>query len=200
MAEKEVKSPAENQPVQQPPAVEVPAPIVPDLNVSGTKPPGQITLKIWLFILILLLLMAPYYFIYLFGVKSGQPQINLYDMKALQLKNRFSNPSYPILDLQVNLTDKNPKQYVDLSLNLILREDMELSECSAREAVLRDLLIYILSGYSASELSSPAELNKLKRLIKDEINAILSESRVTDIYFAKFNLKMLQPEKVINNQ
>jgi flagellar basal body-associated protein FliL len=204
MADKDVIKPKEVPPPQPAPPVTIqPAPpevpsMVPDLGgVGTTKPAGEITIKIWILIIVVVFIITPYFFIYLYGYQKGCGSIFQSSVNSVHLKSKYANPAYPILDLEVNLSDKNPKQFVKLSLSMILREDTELVECSAKEPVLRDLLIMLLSRYSSDELASPSELNKLKRLIKDEMNAILSESRVTEIYFTKFYLGILQPEKII---
>lgn len=167
------------------------SPMVPDLTSGGVGKKHQITINIWLLIFILIILMVPYYAIYRYSYLKGYNYFFKQDPNGPRRQTKYSNPSYPILNLNINLNQTSVKQYLSLSLQLVIRNNDEITECTINEPMIRDLIISLITKYKSEELSSVTEQNKLKRLLKDAINASLSSARVVDIYFCDFQIKNL---------
>lgn len=175
------------------------APLIPGLE-GGTEKN-----KHWLLagscIFAALLLMVPYYFFYQWGYQKGYEAIFEPHLEKMQPVSEYSKYAlYPLRKIAVNLLDANPRMFIVLSLHLGLKTNEELSECAARESILRDLVISVVSRFKSSEIASAENMNKLKRLIKDEMNATLSKARVVELFFTENRIKILQPVKYSDSE
>ena len=170
------------------------APLIPGLEGGSEK--NNHWLLIGSCILGILLLMVPYYFFYQWGYQKGYEDIFKPHLESMQPVSEYcKNALYPLRKIEINLLDTNPRMFMLLSLHLGVKTNEELSECSAKESVLRDLVISVVSRFKSSEIASAENMNKLKRLIKDEMNATLSKARVVELLFTENRIKILQPVK-----
>lgn len=169
-------------------------PMIPGLEEGGKK--SNLFLIIGSCILGALLLMIPYYFFYQWGYQKGYEDIFKPHLESMQPVSEYCKHAlYPLRKIEINLLDTNPRMFMLLSLHLGVKTNEELSECSAKESVLRDLVISVVSRFKSSEIASAENMNKLKRLIKDEMNATLSKARVVELLFSEYRIKILQPVK-----
>ena len=174
-------------------------PIIPGLE--GTAEKKNPFLLIGFCILGALFLMIPYYFFYQWGYQKGYDEIFKPRLESMQPVSEYCrNALFPLRKIEVNLLDVNPRMFMILSLHLGVKTNEELSECAARESVLRDLVISVVSRFKSSEIASPENMHKLKRLIKDEMNATLSKARVVEVLFTEYRIKILQPVKYFDSE
>lgn len=74
--------------------------------------------------------------------------------------------------------------FLKLSLALAYRDEPKLSiELSARRLEIRDRIYFLLMAKTKKELNGVENLRKLKREIKDDINAVLNDGRIETVYF-----------------
>lgn len=192
MADEEIK--IENE-VATPDAL----PVMPDMIVGGESGNKyEIKIKLWILITAIILLISPYFFFYRVGYKKGYSEIFIQNESILQKKSEYNDPSFNLSEINVNLMDTDSLKYLELSLRITLREDKELSECIAKEIELKDALITSISAFKSTDIDSVPEQSKLKRLMRDVMNATLQNSRVVDIYFNKFRIKSIKPENYIS--
>lgn len=148
-----------------------------------------------------LLLMIPYYYFYEWGYQKGYEQIFKPHLESMQPVSEYCKYAlFPLRKIEVNLLDTQPRMFMVLSLHLGVKTDRELSECAAKESILRDLVISVVSRFKSSEIASAENMNKLKRLIKDEMNATLSKARVVEVLFSEYRIKILQPAKYFDSE
>lgn len=174
-------------------------PVMPDMIVGGeTVNKYDIKVRLWILITAIILLIIPYFFFYRYGYQKGYSEIFSKNENILQKKTEYNDPSFNISEITVNLMDTDSLKYLELSLRVTVREDNELSECVAREIELKDALITSISAFKSTDIDSVPEQSKLKRLMRDVMNATLQNSRVVDIYFNKYRIKLIKPENYIN--
>jgi len=173
-------------------------PVMPDLGGTSSNK-GELSIKTWILVIIVLISILPYYFLYQAGFSNGYADgLKLKVNNKTVLSTTYSEPIYVLDNVEVNLRDhKNPK-YLTATINLALKKNTDMAKIAPYETELRDTLIILLSKYKASDLDSIRAYSKLKRLIKDAMNGILrSNIRVTDVYLSKFLIKLLEPTQKI---
>ncbi len=196
----QMDAPGEHKPAPEQAAPQPEMAMMPDMmgDSSNKGLKKIIPIPIWLLIILIIVFSTPYYFIHKISFNKGFDSLFKSNINSMRKKTKFSNASFPINKVVVNLRDYPSQKYVVLSFQLNLREDIELNECIMREAELRDLTILYLSRFQSAELDSLVELQRFKRLIKDEMNASLKEARITDIYFIRFEIRTLKSTQEIN--
>ncbi len=133
---------------------------------------------------------------------------------AIRKSNEYLGPIYPLEEIRTNILSsmisiesktKNNHNLVDekdrvleIKINLVLNHDDVIDEVNKRYPQIIDLLYELIHKRSYEELDSIPDQNKFKRLIKDELNAILSVAKVKEVYFEKFRIMPLQPVRLIN--
>lgn len=174
-------------------------PMIPGLEGAGEN--KKIFLLIGSCVFGALLLMIPYYYFYQWGYQKGYDQIFKPHLESMQPVSEYCKHAlFPLRKIEVNLLDTNPRMFMVLSLHLGVKTNDELSECAAKESLLRDLVISVVSRFKSTEIASAENMNKLKRLIKDEMNATLSKARVVELLFSEYRIKILQPVKYFDSE
>ena len=175
------------------------APMIPGLEGGAEK--NKALLIIGSCVFGALLLMIPYYYFYQWGYQKGYEAIFKPQLESMRPVSEYCKHAlYPLRKIEINLLDANPRMFMVLSLYLGVKTNDELSECAAKESVLRDLVISVVSRFKSSEIASAENMNKLKRLIKDEMNATLSKARVVELLFTENRIKILQPVKYFDSE
>ena len=194
----EKKSDPEKKPPEESVSPEL-TPMIPGMEGGAEK--KQYALLIGGGIVAALILMIPYYFFYQWGYRKGYEEIFKPKLETMQPVSEYCRYAlYPLRRIEVNLLDSQPRMYLVVSLHLGVKTNEELSECAARESILRDLVISVVSRFKSSEIASAENMNKLKRLIKDEMNATLSKARVVDVLFSEYRIKILQPVRYVDSE
>ncbi len=93
---------------------------------------------------------------------------------------------YPLDTFTVNLKSDAGRRYLKTTISLEL-SDAELShELDAKSAVLRDVIIRILSSKTLEEVSSKKGKQKLSEQIMDRLNSMITDGQIKGIYFTEF--------------
>ncbi|MCB1174618.1 MAG: flagellar basal body-associated FliL family protein [Leptospiraceae bacterium] len=91
-------------------------------------------------------------------------------------------------DFRVNTADSGETHFIKLKLSLGFEPGNPAlsAEISQRTPQLRNIINLILMGKTKSELAGVQDSLDLQEEIKASINHILSEGKVTDVYFLEF--------------
>lgn len=183
------------------PEPEVPGmPLVPDTMFPGPVQNSswkQISIKTWVLVLLIFIVAGSEYGVFKMGYYHGAESVYSSPLYTSRKKNQYSDPIYSMNDLEANLQDTdNPKSLI-LSIHLAISNDSGLFECASREAELRDKILSVLLEKRSWDIDTLSEENKLKRLIRDELNATLSTTKVRDIFFSKYKIRHLAKENLI---
>jgi flagellar FliL protein len=103
--------------------------------------------------------------------------------KAIEL------PIGPIFDLAtfiVNLADKGGNRYLRVTMDLELQNDELKNELGKRLPQVRDSILMILPSKRFEDISSAEGKTALRDEILEKINGILTQGKVTNIYFKEF--------------
>ncbi|MGC8777802.1 MAG: flagellar basal body-associated FliL family protein [Candidatus Caldatribacteriaceae bacterium] len=86
----------------------------------------------------------------------------------------------------VNLLDPDNPRYLKLVLGVGFSDKKVENELKKRNVELRDAIIMVASAQTFEELTKPEGKERLKNLIMNRINNILTTGRVESVYFLDF--------------
>jgi len=92
-------------------------------------------------------------------------------------------PLYPLKPITVNLENPDGKDvYLKATFSLELSSKLLANELDAKNAVIRDEIIRILSAKTTAGIDSELEKDKLCMEIKKSLNAILTDGQIKNVY------------------
>lgn len=93
---------------------------------------------------------------------------------------------FPLDTFTVNLLSESGRRYLKVEMNLELDGEELGVELDTKKAVIRDIIIRILSSKSLEEISTMKGKDKLKEQIVDQLNARLVDGHINNAYFTDF--------------
>jgi flagellar FliL protein len=93
---------------------------------------------------------------------------------------------YRPLDFTVNLADKDQRRYLKATVTLAYESKALAKELDRRHAQLRDLMIEVLRRQMVDKLMDPDGTANLRSEMMTELNAVLTDGEIRDIYFTDF--------------
>lgn len=113
---------------------------------------------------------------------TQQKKVNSADETLTQI-----GPLYPLKPITVNLETQDEKDvYLKTTLSLELSSKELSNELDAKNDVIRDDIIRILSSKTLEEIDSEVEKDKLCTQIKESLNAMLTDGRIRNVYIVEF--------------
>lgn len=105
------------------------------------------------------------------------------------LSSEWMGPIYP-LEVIMNLKSGEDEnlEYVEMNISLELDNDALLKEIESKKTKITDILLSFMGEKSSAEINSIPEQNRLKRRIKELVNAHLLSGRVVKVYFTGFKI------------
>jgi flagellar FliL protein len=95
-------------------------------------------------------------------------------------------PMFPLDTFTVNLLSESGRRYLKVEMNLELSGEELGVELDSKTAVIRDIIIRLLSSKSLEEISTAKGKEKLKEQIVDQLNMRLRDGRINNVYFTEF--------------
>jgi flagellar protein FliL len=95
-------------------------------------------------------------------------------------------PMFPLDNFTVNLLSESGRRYLKVQMNLELSGEELGVELDTKKAVIRDIIIRLLSSKSLEEISTGKGKEKLKDQIVDQLNMRLSDGHINNVYFTEF--------------
>ncbi len=86
----------------------------------------------------------------------------------------------------VNLADKGNLRYLKAVISVALSNQKAEDELRKKSVEIRDAIIMILSAQTSEDLATPEGKERLKRLIAERINGMLTAGEVENVYFLDF--------------
>lgn len=86
----------------------------------------------------------------------------------------------------VNLADKDNLRYLKAVISVALSNQKAEDELRKKSVEVRDAIIMILSAQTSEDLATPEGKERLKTLIAERINNMLTEGEVESVYFLDF--------------
>ncbi len=95
-------------------------------------------------------------------------------------------PMYPLDKFTVNLMSENGRRYLVVKMNLEQDSEELTPELDKKTALIRDIIISILSSKTVEEITTAKGKAKLKDEIIAQINRHLEDGEIRHIYFTEF--------------
>jgi len=154
--------------------------VMEDLNETDEKIKTKNFKPIHVIVGIVLILILSYGGTFLIGKTILNPQ----DADANQ-KNELG-PLYDSPKFTVNLANTNGRRFLMTQFALEVDDKKVLKELAEKTPVIQDKVIIVLSSQTIDDLNSPHGKEKIKQQLKDNINSVLVNGRVINIYFNNF--------------
>lgn len=157
---------------------------------SGTeKKSSNLVLIIVIVALVFVLLIVGVVVAMLAGGDDEQPQGNNSSAKEKPVKAMDSievGPMFPLDTFTVNLLSDSGRRYLKVQMNLELDGEELAAELESKTAVVRDVVIRMLSSKTLEEISTAKGKDKLKEQIVNQLNLRLRDGNVRNVYFTEF--------------
>ncbi|MEA2111930.1 MAG: flagellar basal body-associated protein FliL [Campylobacterota bacterium] len=93
---------------------------------------------------------------------------------------------FPMDTFTVNLLSDSGRRYLKAQMNLEIDGEELAAELDTKKAVIRDIIIRLLSSKSLDEISTAKGKDKLKEQITDQLNLRLRDGHINNVYFTEF--------------
>lgn len=95
-------------------------------------------------------------------------------------------PVFMVKDMIINLVSEGGTRFCKVALGLELDNPKMEPEMTKREALIKDVMISVISKKTPEELMTPKGQDGVKQEIMDKINDTLKDGRITNVYFTTF--------------
>jgi flagellar FliL protein len=95
-------------------------------------------------------------------------------------------PMFPLDTFTVNLLSDSGRRYLKVQMNLELDGEELAAELESKTAVVRDIIIRLLSSKTLEEISTMKGKDKLKEQMVNQLNLSLRDGEVRRVYFTEF--------------
>ncbi len=93
---------------------------------------------------------------------------------------------YPLDQFIVNLFSEDGSRYLKATMNLELSVPELATELDSKKPLIRDIIIKALSAKSYEEISTIAGKENLKDEIVANVNAVLKDGQINNVFFTDF--------------
>jgi len=115
---------------------------------------------------------------------SSNPAVKEKQIKSMDAME--VGPMFPLDTFTVNLLSDSGRRYLKVQMNLELDDEQLAAELESKTAVVRDVVIRMLSSKTLEEISTAKGKDKLKEQITDQLNLRLRDGNIRNVYFTEF--------------
>ena len=157
---------------------------------GGEKKSSNLVLIIIIVVLVLVLLVVGVVVAMLAGGddapanNSSNPAVKEKQIKSMDAME--VGPMFPLDTFTVNLLSDSGRRYLKVQMNLELDDEQLAAELESKTAVVRDVVIRMLSSKTLEEISTAKGKDKLKEQITDQLNLRLRDGNIRNVYFTEF--------------
>ncbi len=93
---------------------------------------------------------------------------------------------YPLNDIVVNPAGSNGSSLLMVSIALDVGSEEQINEMKAKDVIIKDNVISVLSSKHLQQLSDPSFRDSLKKQISYNIKELLPDVELRNVYFSKY--------------
>ena len=131
-------------------------------------------------------MMGTGFFILWNKVSPPDPQVELEEEKADVEGKNVTRPVHTLNSFVVNLSDRNGGRYLKTTIVLELTSEEAIAELDKRLSQIRDVILMIIPTKRSKDIQTVAGKKALGNEIMSELNYILKNGSVTNIFFTEF--------------
>ena len=151
---------------------------------------NKILISIIVFLILLIVGGGGALFWYITKAPNKSEQLQTSEHKSVNSEDESLSeigPLYPLAPITVNLENQDEKViYLKVTFSLELSSKLLSNELDAKNAVIRDEIIRILSSKTLLDIDSEVEKDKLCRDIKKSLNSMLEDGQIKNVYIVSF--------------
>lgn len=95
-------------------------------------------------------------------------------------------PMYPLDQFIVNLMSQGGRRYLKTTITLEMSDEAMTAEIEKKHAIIRDLIIGVISSKTVEEISTIKGKDKLKDELVSTINEVLTDGYIKNMFFTDF--------------
>ena len=107
------------------------------------------------------------------------------DGEVTEEANNSIGPTYVLGNFTVNLANSGGYKFVKASITAEISDEKVIEELDKRKPQIRDIVISILRAQEIKDIEKP-DGTELKNLIKQRINNIINDGKITSVWFTQF--------------
>lgn len=157
---------------------------------GAPKKSNNLVLIIIAVVLVLVLAIVGVVVVMLAGGDDSQQsvgnQTNAKEKPMKLMQSMEVGPMFPLDNFTVNLLSDSGRRYLKVQMNLELDGEELASELESKTAVVRDVVIRLLSSKTLEEISTAKGKDKLKEQIVNQLNLRLADGNIRNVYFTEF--------------
>lgn len=111
---------------------------------------------------------------------------NLFGSPQANSGQEHIGPLYESPEFTVNIANSNGRRFLMAQFSLEMENKKVLKELNKKLPIFQDKVIIVLSSQTVEDLNSQDGKTKIKQLLIDNINDILTEGKIINIFFNKF--------------
>lgn len=160
-------------------------------GAEGGKKSGNLVLIIIAVVLVLVLAIVGVVVVMLAGGDDTPQSSNNNGQMTKEKPQKMMDsmevgPMFPLDTFTVNLLSDSGRRYLKVQMNLELDGEELASELESKTAVIRDVIIRLLSSKTLEEISTAKGKEKLKEQIVNQLNLRLRDGNLRNVYFTEF--------------
>jgi len=105
---------------------------------------------------------------------------------AIAEQEKQIGPLYNSPEFTVNIANSNGRSFLMTQFSLEVNNKKVLKELNNKLPVFQDKVIFVLSAQTIEDLNSLEGKTKIKQLLIDNVNSILTEGKIVNIFFNNF--------------
>ncbi len=119
---------------------------------------------------------------------ATKAQASVAMVKSSIRKSDYTNigPMYALDPFIVNLFSEDGSRYLKTTINLEMDKEELSTELDSKKPLIRDIIIKALSAKSYEEISTIEGKENLKDEIVANINAVLKDGKINNVFFTDF--------------
>ncbi|MEJ2688743.1 MAG: flagellar basal body-associated FliL family protein [Deltaproteobacteria bacterium] len=152
---------------------------------SGTEKKSNLTLCVFLSVVVLLLAGGGFYTYTTFWAPKKQQATESVQVKPEQFAEAVGE-MFPLEPFVVNLSDPQGRRYLKVAISLELESSGAVDRATKMVPKLRDMVITLLTSLTFEEVMTPEGKVQIRDELLGRFNQILRPDRVRNIYFTDF--------------
>ena len=120
---------------------------------------------------------------------KGKPEQHKPKKKKQSSHEQVSSDIYAIKDIVINPAGTGGTRFLSVSFAFELESEELKAEFDAREAMIRDALITILSSRTVAQLTDPKQKEIVRYQIKKRVSDLMKTDELAGVYYTDFVLQ-----------
>lgn len=89
-------------------------------------------------------------------------------------------------EMTTNLADTGGRRFIQVEVEVRIKDEKAAKAVEEELAVVKDAILQVLRSTAYDDAAGAGGMDRLRKEIRERVNAALGHDQVTDVYFGKF--------------